>query len=129
MPDRRDWTRRQVLQIATACTAAPVLGGRGTLANGSAAADPERIRRENEHPGTRDWMASSVQVHPATKYRCPWIEGYVSKTSVNPGESISLHVSTNPPSQFAPTLSTRLLSGAWRPARDEAGPIHRAGPT
>ncbi len=63
-------------------------------------ADPDRIRRENEHPGTRDWMTTNVRVDPKTKYRSPWIEGYVSKTSVRPGESITIHVSTNPPSPF-----------------------------
>lgn len=34
------------------------------------------------------------------KYRCPWIEGYCSRTSVRPGEEITFHVSTNPPSPF-----------------------------
>src|SRR5207244_2501153 len=64
------------------------------------AADPERIRRENERSGTRDWIAAKVRVDPKTKYRSPGIEGYASRTSVRPGESITIHVSTNPPSPF-----------------------------
>lgn len=58
------------------------------------------IRRENEKPGTRDWMLTNTRVDPVTKYRCPWIEGYCSRTSVRAGESISFHVSTNPASRF-----------------------------
>ena len=58
------------------------------------------IRRENEKPGTRDWLLTNTRIDPTTKYRCPWIEGYCSRTSVRAGESISVHVSTNPPSPF-----------------------------
>ncbi len=59
------------------------------------------IREENSHPGTRDWMLTNTRIDPKTKYRCPWIEGYCSRTSVRAGEEISFHVSTNPPSPFA----------------------------
>ena len=45
-------------------------------------------------------MTTNVRVDPATKYRSPWIEGFVSKTSVRPGESLTVHVSTNPASPF-----------------------------
>jgi hypothetical protein len=100
MPDPRDWTRRQILQTAAAGSLASGLHGAGALAQNKATADPERIRRENELPGTRAWMTTNVRVDAATKYRCPWIEGYASKTSVMPGESIALHVSTNPASPF-----------------------------
>ncbi len=58
------------------------------------------IQRENEKPGTRDWMLQNTRIDPATKYRCPWIEGYCSRTSVRAGETISFHVSTNPASSF-----------------------------
>ncbi|MCY2990338.1 MAG: hypothetical protein NTY19_21040 [Planctomycetota bacterium] len=34
------------------------------------------IRQENEKAGTRDWMLKKTGVDPATKYRCPWIEGF-----------------------------------------------------
>ncbi len=58
------------------------------------------IRRENEKPGTRDWMLKGTRIDPASKYRCPWIEGYCSRTSVRAGETISFQVSTNPASPF-----------------------------
>ena len=45
-------------------------------------------------------MTTNVRIDPATKYRSPWIEGYASKTSVRPGEAITIHVSTNPASPF-----------------------------
>jgi hypothetical protein len=61
---------------------------------------PDLIRDENGKPGTRDWMATNVRIDPATRYRSPWIEGYASRTSVRPGESIDLCVSTNPASPF-----------------------------
>ena len=51
-------------------------------------------------PGTRDWMATNIRIDPKAKYRSPWVEGYASRTSVRPGESLSLHVSTNPASPF-----------------------------
>jgi len=60
----------------------------------------DSIRRENEKPGTRDWMLQNTRIDKATKYRCPWVEGYCSRTSVRAGESISFHVSTNPVSPF-----------------------------
>jgi len=64
------------------------------------AAMPNRIAEENQRPGTRDWMLQNTRIDPATKYRCPWIEGYCSRTSVSAGEKISFHVSTNPASPF-----------------------------
>ncbi len=66
-----------------------------------AEASPNRIREENARPGTREWMLATPRIDPETKYRCPWIEGYCSRTSVRPGETISFHVSTHPPSRFA----------------------------
>lgn len=74
--------------ISTGCRTAPG-GSRHNL-----------IRQENERPGTRDWLLQKTAVDPATKYRCPWIEGYCSHTSVRAGQTISFHVSTNPSSPF-----------------------------
>jgi hypothetical protein len=58
------------------------------------------IAAENLLPGTKDWMLTTSRVDPATKYRSPWIEGFVSRTSVRAGQSIQFFVSTNPASAF-----------------------------
>jgi hypothetical protein len=77
-------------------------GGLGLAATLSWAAPAARslIREENSKPGTTDWMLANTRVDPATQYRCPWIEGYCSRTSVRAGETIDLKVSTNPASRF-----------------------------
>ncbi len=95
LPDHRSGTalkRRRFLST----TGAVALSGPLLAAEGQANA----IQRENAKPGTRDWMLAKTGVDPKTKYRCPWIEGYCSRTSVKAGEKISFHVSTNPPSPF-----------------------------
>src|SRR4029079_7339311 len=68
--------------------------------SGFTAPAPNRIAEENQRPRTRDWMLQNTRIDPATKYRCPWIEGYCSRTRVSAGEQISFHVSTNPASPF-----------------------------
>jgi hypothetical protein len=45
-------------------------------------------------------MLGNTRIDPKTKYRCPWIEGYCSRSSVRAGEQISFHVSANPASSF-----------------------------
>ncbi|HEV3167504.1 MAG TPA: N,N-dimethylformamidase beta subunit family domain-containing protein [Isosphaeraceae bacterium] len=99
MQHERDWTRREVLKTAAAAGLGSALGS-DALRAAQAAPEPDRIRRENEAPGTRDWMTTNVRIDPQTKYRSPGIEGYAAKTSVRPGESIRLFVSTNPASSF-----------------------------
>ncbi len=96
MPLDPELNRRDLLRTAAAASLASAL----RTPSGAAAEGADLIRAENDKPGTRDWMASNVRVDPATKYRSPWIEGFASKTSVRPGESIDLHVSTNPASPF-----------------------------
>lgn len=64
------------------------------------AAEKNVVETENAKPGTKDWMLTKTRIDSATKYRCPWIEGYCSRTSVRVGETITFHVSTNPPSPF-----------------------------
>jgi hypothetical protein len=67
----------------------------GSVTRKSVLGQADLIRRENEKPGTRDWLLTNTRIDPATRYRCPWIEGYCSRTSVRAGESISVHVSTS----------------------------------
>lgn len=58
------------------------------------------ITRENAKPGTRDWQLTYTRVDPATKYRCPWIEGFVSQSTAAAGDELQLFVSTNPAAEF-----------------------------
>src|SRR5580704_13818660 len=116
-----DPTRRDVLSAITTLGAAAMLPG---VLDGCGSADSavdapagaggattvitrrksDLIRDENEKPGAKDWMLTKPAIDHAVKYRCPWIEGYFSRTSVRPGESTPLQVSTNPES----TLSVDL---------------------
>lgn len=90
--------RRFLAATGTAAMAAQI----GIESGGGASAPKENnlIRVENRRQGTRDWMLTRTRIDPKTQYRCPWIEGYCSRTSVRAGERISFHVSTNPPSAF-----------------------------
>ncbi|MFO0914027.1 MAG: DUF6605 domain-containing protein [Pirellulales bacterium] len=54
------------------------------------------IARENQQPGTRDWMLTHTHIDPATRYRSPGIEGYASHTSIRAGETLHLYLSAQP---------------------------------
>jgi len=113
-----DPSRRDVLSAITSMGVAAllpgVLDGCGAMEEGSGgsagAAAPvtkrrsDLIREENAKPGTPDWMLTCPAIDPSVKHRCPWIEGYFSRTSVRAGETISLQVSTNPDSKFTVDL-------------------------
>jgi hypothetical protein len=94
--------RRDLLKGAAAAGLAATASGAASAAVGNRPAErqPDLIRSENERRGTRDWILDKTQVDPATKYRCPWIEGFCSRTSLRAGEEIAFHVSTNPASSF-----------------------------
>jgi hypothetical protein len=64
-----------------------------------AAPPPNPVQIENARSGARDWQLTRVRVD-GEGFRSPWIEGYCSRQSVAAGESIDVHVSTNPPSPF-----------------------------
>jgi hypothetical protein len=93
-------SRRDLLKGLAGLSVAAAMSGCAQLATEKAGRG-DLIRRENEQPGTRDWLLQNTRIDPATKYRCPWIEGYCSRTSVRAGEQISFHVSTNPASAFS----------------------------
>jgi hypothetical protein len=97
-------TRRNLLKAAAAGSASFALAPRADVLalalDESLPATSDLIRRENQKPGTTEWLLTTTRVDPATKYRCPWIEGYCSRTSVRAGETIEFKVSTNPPSSF-----------------------------
>ena len=94
-------TRRSFLQgvgasslvIPTAAAVQPALAG------------AQDIARENSLPGTRDWLLSNTRIDPKTRYRCPWIEGYCSHTSLRAGDTLQFFVSTNPVSEFTLDIS------------------------
>jgi hypothetical protein len=95
-------TRRELLKGLAAAGAVAGLGGCATRTGAGSAGtrQTDLIRRENKLAGTRDWMLTKTRIDPTTKYRCPWIEGYCSQTSVRAGEEIQFFVSTNPASSF-----------------------------
>ncbi|MBX3746524.1 MAG: hypothetical protein KF833_14545 [Verrucomicrobiae bacterium] len=90
-------TRRQVLAGLAAAAALPACR---TRLDPGPHRGADRILRENERPGTRDWMLQHTRVDPATRWRCPWIEGYASQTSVRAGDELRFYVSTRPASAF-----------------------------
>jgi hypothetical protein len=92
--------RRSLLTGALGSGFAAVLAPETGPSAAPAAARRELIRTENLKPGTRSWLLNQTRVDPKTRYRCPWIEGYCSHTSIRPGETLSIMVSTNPPSAF-----------------------------
>jgi len=95
-------SRRTVLK-ATAAGVASALGAGTGGDNMAEAARRDVIREENERPGTTDWQLTYTRVDPATQYRCPWIEGYVSRASVRAGESLDIMVSVKPSGEAAGT--------------------------
>jgi hypothetical protein len=100
-PDKDDVSRRDVIKGLAALGAMPAVAG-AVLARADAQAPPARapdlVARENAKPGTRDWMLTNTRIDPKTKYRCPWVEGFCSRTSVRVGEKLDVFVSTDPPS-------------------------------
>src|SRR3954470_20527912 len=62
--------------------------------------DATLIQRENAKPGATDWQLTRVRLDDRDGFRCPWIEGYCSKQSVEAGESLDILVSTVPPRRF-----------------------------
>jgi N,N-dimethylformamidase beta subunit-like protein len=60
---------------------------------------------ENSKPGTRDWMLADMSAAPidesdAKFQRVRAIEGYVSHTSIRPGEALTAYVSVDPPQPY-----------------------------
>jgi hypothetical protein len=91
-------TRRDVLKTAVGVAAGAAAGRVESLLG--AELGSARIRAENANSGTKEWVLSNPRIDAESKYRCPWIEGFCSHTSVRAGEKITFHVSTNPPCAF-----------------------------
>lgn len=97
---RRAWLKR----TAGFSAAAALSGCAPTHLRGGASDRTKRksnlIERENERLGTRDWLLTSTRIDEASRYRCPWIEGYCSHRSIRAGERLTIFASTNPASKF-----------------------------
>ena len=105
-PNLRGISRREMLKGVTGAGALLALSGCSTLrpSVGNRALSPQisdLIVRENQRPGTTDWLLENTRIDPPTKYRCPWIEGYCSRTSLRNGDLLRFYVSTNPASRFS----------------------------
>jgi hypothetical protein len=92
--------RRGLLRTAAATGLAFGLGSLPDVFAGPTPAQRDLIRTENEKPGTTSWLLANTRIDPATKYRCPWIEGYCSHTSIRAGQTLAIQVSTRPTSPF-----------------------------
>jgi hypothetical protein len=88
--------RRQLLQSLAAAGGVALGVNAGWTA--PAARQKDLIRLENQQPGTTDWQLTYTRVDPATKYRSPLIEGYVSHASVQAGDRLEFFVSVQPES-------------------------------
>src|ERR1041384_847531 len=94
-----DFDRRQLLRgLAGAGALAALQPGLSLAARSKP--DRQRIKSENEKPGTTDWQLTYTRVDPKTRWRSTMIEGYVSRASVRQGDKLDFFVSTNPASPF-----------------------------
>ncbi len=98
MDSRAEFDRRDLLRSVAAGAGLAGVGSVPLL--GQEPRNPELIRAENAHEGTTDWQLTYTRTDPKTRYRCPWIEGYVSRASVRAGDKLDIMVSTDPPGSF-----------------------------
>src|SRR5205823_1553242 len=92
--------RRDLLKGAASVSLASALSPLTEIRATSTKVNHDLIRAENEKVGTTDWLLQNTRVDPKTRYRCPWIEGYCSHTSIREGDQLRIMVSTDPPSPF-----------------------------
>lgn len=96
---RRLYDRRELLKSAALTgTAWPWFTDRAARAQ-----DVRRshvVEQENARGGTTAWLLDQPRIDPATRYRCPWIEGYCSHASIRAGETLRFFVSSNPAADF-----------------------------
>src|SRR5262249_21511516 len=94
-----DMNRREMLKGLAGAGLAAALGPKVLTATPTPA-QRDLIGDENQKAGTTDWLLTNTRMDPKTRYRCPWVEGYCSRTSVKAGETLAVMVSPNPPSPF-----------------------------
>jgi hypothetical protein len=76
---------------------------------GIAASQPNAIQIENAKPGSTDWVLTKVARRDDELYERGWqrrkgIEAYASRTSVTSGETLDVHVSTDPAAKYAVSI-------------------------
>jgi hypothetical protein len=98
----RDRSRREFLKVGAAGVGITGLGGtlvaEQTLANSS---ETNPIQKENNESGDQHWRSTRTIGKQAPQHV---IEGYMSETSVVPGGTVELHVSTDPPQRYRTTI-------------------------
>ena len=106
MPQSRRTFVRSLASLG-ALSLEPALLGQISPPRAAGEPRPENpVVRENQRPGTRDWLLTQPRVTPPHPLwhmfglRCPWIEGYCSHSSVRAGERLTIYVSTNPPARY-----------------------------
>jgi hypothetical protein len=70
-----------------------------------AAAQGNVVQIENQKPGATDWLLTKVKRHDDEIYELGWrrrkgIEAYASHTSIRAGETLNVHVSTDPVNKY-----------------------------
>ncbi len=75
----------------------------------AAAAQSNAVQIENAKPGSTDWLLTRVVRHDDELYELGWhrrkgIEAYASHTSLRSGETLNVHVSTNPASRYSVSI-------------------------
>jgi hypothetical protein len=63
------------------------------------------IQKENEKPGTTEWLLTTIKRQDTEAYELGWrrrkqIEAYASHTSIRVGERLSVYVSTEPADEY-----------------------------
>lgn len=90
MEDKSYFTRREIIKMA-AGTSLAVSANLPTVFAGKKEPKDNPIIRENKKIGTTDWQLTYIK---STGFRSDSVEGYCSKTSVRPGESVDIFVNT-----------------------------------
>jgi hypothetical protein len=92
--------RRDFLKTSVAAGALSLGAQAGTVQAAAASGNSNPTVAENQKAGSLNWQLTRVRVDSAG-FRSPWIEGYCSRQSVDPGEEIDIFVSTNPARKFS----------------------------
>src|SRR6185369_17553294 len=100
--ESREILRRDAIKGAIAAAGGALSGGSlaGNWTRTASGAPPnaelteksiaDQLRAENARAGSGEWQLTYTRIDPATKYRSPWIEGYVSRASVRAGDKLDL---------------------------------------